>query len=58
MNTLMVEITSDQVELDPQISRKVLQHMYDESDSKHFEEAVAENSLLKYSAFIKKILDF
>ena len=40
MNTLIVEITNDQVELDPQISKKVLQHMYDEADSKNFEEAV------------------
>ena len=54
----MVEVTSDLVELDPHISKKVLQHMYDESDSKHFEEAVAENSHLKYSTFIKLILDF
>ena len=58
MNTLIVEITNDQVELDPQISKKVLQHMYDEADSKYFEEAVNENSHLKYSAFIKMVLDF
>jgi hypothetical protein len=58
MNTLIVEITNDQVELDPQISRKVLQHMYDEADSKHFEEAVNEDSHLNYSTFLKMVLDF
>jgi hypothetical protein len=32
--------------------------MYDEADSKFFEEAVSENSHLKYSNFLKMILDF
>jgi len=32
--------------------------MYDETDSQLFDDAVAENSHLKYSAFIKMILDF
>lgn len=32
--------------------------MYDEADSKYFDEAVNENSHLKYSSFIKMVLDF
>jgi hypothetical protein len=32
--------------------------MYDEADSKYFEDAVTETSHLKYSAFIKMVLDF
>ena len=32
--------------------------MYDEADSKYFEEAVNEDSHLKYSTFIKIVLDF
>lgn len=32
--------------------------MYDETDSKSFEEAVNDNSHLKYSVFLKLILDF
>ena len=46
------------MEIDPCISKKVLQHMYDETDSKSFEEAVNDNSHLKYSIFLKLILDF
>ncbi|MFM7854599.1 MAG: hypothetical protein ACKO96_22405 [Flammeovirgaceae bacterium] len=33
-------------------------HMYDEADSKYFDEAINENSHLKYSSFIKMVLDF
>jgi len=32
--------------------------MYDEADSKYFDEAINENSHLKYSSFIKMVLDF
>ena len=32
--------------------------MYGEADSKYFDEAVNENSHLKYSSFIKMVLDF
>lgn len=54
----MAEIISDDIELDTVIARKVLLHMYDESDQKKFNLSQQESFGLKYSTFIKMILDF
>ncbi len=58
MNTLIYETTNDQLEVDVSIARKVLQHMYDDQDSRAFDIMLHENTSLKYSTFIKMILDF
>ena len=58
MNTLIYETTNDMLEVDVSIARKVLQHMYDDQDSRTFDYMLNENTSLKYSTFIKMILDF
>lgn len=58
MNTLIYETTNDMLEVDVSIARKVLQHMYDDKDSRTFDYMLNENTSLKYSTFIKMILDF
>ena len=57
MQALSQEMISDQADLDPQVTKKVLQHMYEAADLQLLEQENT-SQLQKYSQLLSKVLQF